>query len=103
MNNKIYNPKSEVTKGIELNEQDYMTIMLSHLKELEKNMTVALTEASNEKLYKKYKEMFSNIADAQRKTYECMFYLGWYSLEEVNNTKVSTLDNDLQNKINEIN
>ena len=46
-NNKISNPKKEVPTGISLNDQDYMTILLSHLKELTKNYAVALTEASN--------------------------------------------------------
>lgn len=103
MNNKISNPKKEVPTGINLNEQDYMTILLTHLKELEKNMTVALTEASNEKLYKEYKKIFDAIADAQRKSYELMFFLGWYSLEEAKNTKVVTLHKELQTQLDNLN
>ncbi len=102
MNNKINNPKKEVPKGINLNDQDYMTILLSHLKELEKNMAVALTETSNETLYKKYKKMFDNISDAQRKCYELMFYLGWYNLEEAKNTKVENLYNELETQYNDL-
>ena len=33
MNNKISNPKKEVPTGLPLNEQDYMTILLTHLKD----------------------------------------------------------------------
>lgn len=95
-NNKICNPKKEVPTGISLNDQDYMTILLSHLKELTKNMTVAITEASHEKLYKDYKKMYDALADAQRKSYELMFYLGWYSLEKATDTKIETLSNELQ-------
>ncbi len=102
-NNKISNPKQEVPVGISLNDQDYMTILLSHLKELSKNMTVVLTEASNEKLYKEYKKMFDTIVDAQRKSYELMFYLGWYSLEESKENKVTTLSNDLQTQYDNLN
>ena len=65
MNNKICNTKKEVPTGIELNDKDYMTQFLSILKDLEKNMTVALTEASNEKLYEAYKH--PDKVDSQRK------------------------------------
>lgn len=103
MNNKISNQKVEVPTGINLNDQDYMTILLSHLKELEKNMAVSLTEASNETLYKEYKKMFDNIADAQRKAYELMFKFGWYSLEKSKETKITTLHDELQTKIDDLN
>lgn len=103
MNNKVCNPKTEVPTGISLNDQDYMTILLTHLKELEKNMTVALTEASNEKLYKEYKKMFDAISDAQRKAYELMFYLGWYTLEQAKDTKIETLEQELQTQLSNLN
>ncbi len=102
-NNKVCNPKKEVPTGIELNDQDYMTILLTHLKELEKNMTVALTEASNEKLYREYKKMFDAIADAQRKSYELMFYLGWYTLEKAKDTKIDALEKNLQTQLDNLN
>ena len=41
-NKKIANPKKEVPKGILLNDQDYMTILLSNLKSLTKNMAISL-------------------------------------------------------------
>ncbi len=101
-NNKICNPKTEVEQGISFNEQDYMTMLLTHLKELEKNMAIVLTECSNEKLYREYKKMFDTIADAQRKSYELMFYLGWYTLEEAKNTKVSSLHKELQTQLDNL-
>ena len=36
MNNKILNPKTEVSKGINLNDKDYINELLSCLKEMEK-------------------------------------------------------------------
>lgn len=102
MNNKVCNPKKEVPKGMGLNDKDYMTILLTHLKELEKNMAVALTECSNEKLYKDYKKMFDAIADAQRKIYELMFFLGWYPLEQAKDTKITTLESELQQEMNDL-
>ena len=102
MNNKICNPKKEVPTGIALNDQDYMTILLTHLKELEKNLTVALTESSNQKLYKEFKKMFDSIANTQRLAYELMFYYGWYSLEAAKDTKVSTLCDELQTQLDNL-
>ena len=47
-NNKISNTKVEVPKGTEMNDKDYINSVLSSLKEMSKNYTLAMTEASNE-------------------------------------------------------
>ena len=86
--NIIQNTKTEVPSGICLNDKDYMNSLLSTLKELAKNYTVALTEASNEKLYKEYKKIFDNIITMQRETYELMFKNGWYAIEQADKTKI---------------
>lgn len=100
---KISNTKKEVPNGISLNDKDYMTQFLSILKDLEKNMTVALTEASNEKLYQAYKKMFDTIAEFQRDAYELMFKYGWYSLESVSDSKIDTLHKNLMNELDSLN
>ena len=41
-NNKICNPKTNTPTGIELNDKDYLNSLLSCLKEMEKNYTLAL-------------------------------------------------------------
>lgn len=87
-NNKISNPKTETPKGINMNDKDYITCLLTILKEMEKNYTIAMTEASNETLYKTYSNIFTNIANLQRKTYELMFQNGWYCLEKAESTKI---------------
>ena len=79
MNNEIKNPEKEVSKGINLNEKDYLTSLLTSLKDIEKNYVIAMTEASNEYLYKAYKDIFLNLADLQRKVYEIMFQNGNFS------------------------
>ena len=86
-NQKITNLKTEVPIGIKMNEKDYLTCLLGILKELEKNYTVILTEASNEHLYQSYFNTFKEISTLQRETYELMFKKGWYTLEKVENTK----------------
>ncbi len=99
MKNKISNPKTEVPKGISLNDQDYMTMLLTLLKDIEKNMTVALTESSNEELYKEFKKMFDDITEMQRDAYELMFKKGWYKLEKAENKKINTLETELNNQL----
>lgn len=100
--NKISNTKTEVPKGISLNDQDYMTSLLTLLKAIEKNMTVALTESSNEILYKEYKKIFDDIAKMQRDAYELMFRKGWYSLEKVEDKKINTLITELSTQLEDL-
>lgn len=88
MNNKICNAKKNVSTGPNMNEKDYLTCLLSLLKEMEKNYSIALTEASNEILYSKYKEIFENIDNLQREVYELMFKNGWYCLEKAETQKI---------------
>lgn len=88
-NNQISNPKKEQPAGMSLNEKDYITSLLSRLKEMEKNYTIAMTEASNESLYQRYLEIFSSIATLQRETYEVMFRNGWYVLEKKEANKIN--------------
>lgn len=58
MNNKITNPEVEVPKSSNLNDKDYLNILLTSLKELSKNYTISMTEASNEYLFAKYNKTF---------------------------------------------
>lgn len=88
-NNKITNPKTEVPAGINMNEKDYLTCLLGILKDMTKNYSVALTEASNEHLYQSYFSTFKEISLLQRKVYELMFKNGWYALEKEDNNKIS--------------
>ena len=89
-NNEIKNPKKEVSKGTALNDRDYMNSILSTLKEIEKNYTVAMIEASCERLYQEYKNMFDGYANLQRNIYELMFKNGWYVLEKADQNKINS-------------
>lgn len=89
MNNKICNVKVEVPEGISLNNKDYLSSLLSTLKEMEKNYVVAMTEASSKKLYQLYREVFLKIASMQREVYELMFRKGWFCLEKLDGTKIA--------------
>jgi len=89
-NNQISNTKTEVEKGTTLNDKDYMNSLLSCLKEMVKNYSVVLTEASNENLYNEYKTMFDEFSNLQREVYELMFRKGWYTIEKVEQQKLDT-------------
>ena len=99
MSSQIKNPKTEVSKGMSLNEKDYLTSLLTSLKNMEKNYCIAMTEASCEELYQKYLEIFLNISAMQREVYELMFLNGWYVLEKADSNKIQdkyqTLNQDL--------
>lgn len=101
--NMISNPKTEVPTGKSLNDKDYANCLLSSLKEMVKNYSVALTEASNENLYNNYKEMFDNYIKLQRKVYELMFHNGWYSLEKAETQKISNKIQMLNQEITDLN
>ena len=88
-NNKISNPKTETPTGIKMNDKDYITCLLTILKDMEKNYSIAMTEASNESLYQSYSSFFQEISTLQRETYELMFQNGWYSLEQAESTKIN--------------
>ena len=68
MNNQIKNNKTEVPTGTNLNDKDYLNSLLSYLKEMIKNYSIALTEASNENLYNVYKEKFDKYINLQKST-----------------------------------
>lgn len=89
MNNQISNPKVEVPTGIACNDKDYLNSLLSCLKEMPKNYVMAMTEASNESLFEKHKQVFLTLISLQREVYELMFRKGWYSLEKSDTQKIN--------------
>lgn len=103
MNNSISNPKTEVPKGTSINDKDYMNSLLGTLKEMVKNYAVVLTEASNETLYKEFNTMFDEYSSLQREVYETMFRKGWYSLEKVDNQKLETKYQTLNQEFMDLN
>ena len=103
MNNNISNPKTEVPKGTNINDKDYMNSLLSTLKEMIKNYTVALTEVSNETLYSEFKNMFDEYSSLQREVYEIMFKKGWYVLEKAEQQKLNTKYQTLNQEFMDLN
>ncbi len=88
-NNKISNPKTQTPTGIKMNDKDYITCLLTILKDMVKNYTIAMAEASNAHLYQSYYSTFQELINLQRETYDVMFQKGWYSLEQAETQKIT--------------
>lgn len=101
-NNKISNPKTKTPIGINMNDKDYLTCLLTALKEMSKNYCMAMTEASNEHLYKSYRSIFNEISALQREVYELMFENGWYQLEKAPQTKIDEKYNMLSTEYQDL-
>ena len=101
--NKIANTKVEVSKGTKMNDKDYINSVLSSLKEMSKNYVVALTEASNEKLFQTYNNIFNELISLQREVYQLMFRKGWYVLETVQTQKIIEKFNTLSQEYDGLN
>lgn len=102
-NNQVSNKKVEVPTGIDMNDKDYLTSLLSCLKEMEKNYAIAMTEASCDNLYEQYKETFLEISNLQREVYQLMFRNGWYSLETAEEQKINQKYNTLNQEYQDLN
>ena len=86
---------------MKLTDKEYATIVLTSLKAIVKDYTVALTEASDEHIYNHYKKMFDSLISLQRETYELMNSKNWYNVEKALPDKIDTkcqkLNEELQN------
>lgn len=99
---EICNTKTEVAKGLVLTDKDYIEGILTVCKDLEKNLTVALTEASHEKLYQTIFEMFTDVAELQRETYELWFKKGWFIVEAEPQDKITKKLNKLEQELTDL-
>ena len=83
-----------------LSDKDYMTLLLSLVKAMEKNTCVFLTETSNEFLFSKIDKMFDKYKKLQREIFEAMYQNGYYNLEASETQKIKkafdTLNKDYQ-------
>lgn len=81
--NKICNPYTIVPKGKELNDLDYLNDLLITSKSMLIKYANALTDISNNDLYKSFKKLFDEESIIERDILDLMFQKGWYYFEEV--------------------
>ena len=63
-NNEIKNQKKEVPTGIEMNDRDYLNVVLELEKNMSNNYSIALNEASNDYLYEDFFTLLEDAKDA---------------------------------------
>lgn len=102
MNNKVQNPKQEVNKGLELNDENYLNDILVSLKYLVSNYACALNEASNSNYYNIVKQLFNEVSLLQRDFFDASFQRGWYCLERADSEKINSAIQKLQPQIKEL-
>lgn len=83
---KINNEKTEVEETKEMNDLNYLSDILESTKNMVKNYSCALTEASNTTLYKILAKIFNETSLIQRDLFNLMFEKGWYTLETAPNS-----------------
>ncbi len=102
MANKVCCKEQKVECTCHQNDRDYLNDILASEKCLLQNTATALMEASNKTLHSEIDEIFNTIKDLQQEAYELAWNMGWYTLEEAGETKISQKQKDLQKKLDEI-
>lgn len=102
MDNKVENPKTEIPSTTEMTDKDYIQDMLDTEKCEVKNYAVALTEMSNDSLYKRVFKIFEDTSMAQRDVFNLIFKKGWYSLEKAEEQKINQKYTEYSAKVNEL-
>ena len=101
-NKKIGNPEKMVPETEEMNDKDYLNVVLELEKNMSNNYSVALNEASNEHLYSEYFDLFEDTKDAAREVYETMFEAGWYQLEEATTDKINEAITKMEKQLHQL-
>ncbi len=102
MNEKCQNPKTEVPNTKELNDCDYLNEILACEKNMSVNLTYALNEASNQKLFEEIFTIFKDVKMAGRDAYNMAFKNGWYSLEKEKEEKITEKVSELSSKLSQL-
>lgn len=79
--------------------QDNIMILLELEKNMVKNYSVAITEASNDQLYNEFSTLFEDAKKAQRELYNYSLSKGWYQIEQAQQDKISQEQQKLAPKL----
>ena len=103
MDNKVNNPEVNVSKTIDMNEKDYLQVILENEKNMSNNLSIAIDEASNDLLFDKFYDIFDDVKCAARDAFNLMFKNGWYTLEKAQDNKRKEENTKLNDKLNDLN
>lgn len=88
MGETIKNNKTQVKKGLEMNDSDRLNDVLISYKHLVSSYAISLNEASNKNIYKLYLNLFESSSKMQAELFQLAFQKGWYTLETADETKI---------------
>jgi len=80
-------------------DQDNIMILLELEKNMVKNYSVAITEASNSELMNEFSKLFEDSKQAQRQIYNYALSKGWYQIEQAPQDKINQEQQKLQPKL----
>ena len=80
-------------------EQDNIMILLELEKNMVKNYSVAITEASNDDLTNEFTKLFNDAKQAQRDLYNYAKAQGWYQIEAAEQNKITEEQQKLSQKM----
>lgn len=101
MENKVCCKETKCECINEMNDRDLLDDVLASEKAITTNTSIALVEASNNTLEQEIFEFFETSLQLQREAYELAWNNGWYTLEEVQKTKLGEKAKSLQKKYDE--
>lgn len=101
MENKVCCKEVQCECIKEMNNRDLLDDILASEKAITTNTSIALIEASNDKLEKEIFEFFETVLELQREAFELAWNNGWYTLEEVQKSKIGEKAKSLQKKYDE--
>lgn len=102
MENKICCKEVKCECIKEMNNRDLLDDILASEKAITTNTSIALIEASNDKLEQEIFEFFETVLQLQREAFELAWNNGWYTLEEVQKSKIGEKAKSLQKKYDEL-
>lgn len=100
--NKISNNQVEVPKTNNMNDKDYLNVLLEIEKNMSNNLSIALNEASCDKLFNFEFLLFTETKGMARDIFNMMFDCGWYSLEQESQQKIDKTIQEFENSLNEL-
>ena len=83
-------------------EQDNIMILLELEKNIVKNYSTAITEASNDELTNSFTKLFNDSKQAQREIFNYTLSKGWYNLETAPQDKIKQKQQKLSTKLSNI-
>jgi spore coat protein CotF len=85
-----------------MNDCDYLNDILATEKNMGSHYATVMNEASNDDLYQLIGNICKETKDMARDLFNLQFKKGWYKLEKTDDTKISTISQEYEQKLNEL-